>query len=439
MDDRDCFKRIFAANFTHDPTINPTHDPTHDPTMDLTGYPTTAEPGSATPTTANPTSAEPTPSDSEEMFDPSNDPTMDPTKDPLKHPTQDPTQDPTQMPSNRPTSAPSNGPTASPIYTNSSKAPTSSSNSPSTASSIPSKSPIDDPTYTYSPTNSPTDETNAPNISPTDDPSVSPSNNPTYDSTKIPSTVTNILCNAWSIEIQFTLRQYTTAMDEISKTLFSLSLRAFQRTLFNAWNDEWCITLPSVKFVVVSNSRRRNLLQTNDIECEALFEFNDALYKDYFSSGYNETKFASDYTMNMELVLNDTSTTVNNVQVDQPVQLLVTKESNNNAVNDLNIQIVALLLVIAVLWIVIASIYSKIISINDFYRVGALITVTIHINDTVSDALFCANVPQHSEYPSNNLFLIFNLSMIFLCEIIDNAVITNDNIENVIEAYTIAS
>ena len=405
---------------TADPTIDPTRDPTSDPTKDPSADPTrdpTRDP------TANPTQI-PTHSPSRDptrdpTISPSGHPTIDPTSDPTKDPTTDPTQDttrystatPTKAPSNMPTNTPSNGPTTLPSHDPSTFPSQAPSGNPTTPPSLnPTSTPFNS---TDSPTNFPFyDPTEIPSTDPSSSPtSTAPSNAPTYDPTKSPSSVTTA-CDAWSIEIQFTLLQYATSMDEISTELFGLCLRAFNMTIFNAWDDKWCVTL-SFKFSVLANSRRRNLLQTNDIECEAIFEFNDILYEDYFSSGYNETKFASDYTTNIESLLNSTST-VSDVQVGQPVQLIVIQESNDNTFNDLNIQIIILLLIVAVVWILIASIYSKLISINDFYRIGALVTVTVHINDTVSDALFCANVPLHSEYPGNNLFLIFNLSIVFL-------------------------
>ena len=62
---------------------------------------------------------------------------------------------------------------------------------------------------------------------------------------------------------------------------------------------------------------------------------------------------------------------------------------------------------------IILYIYSKYYKKNDFHRVSALFSATIHINDTLSDALFCINITLQSEYPDNNqLLIILILSLI---------------------------
>ena len=64
--------------------------------------------------------------------------------------------------------------------------------------------------------------------------------------------------------------------------------------------------------------------------------------------------------------------------------------------------------------IIISYIYSNYISINDFYRVGALFAASVNIVDTFSDALFAINISNQSEYPSTILNVLLALSVVFI-------------------------
>ena len=57
------------------------------------------------------------------------------------------------------------------------------------------------------------------------------------------------------------------------------------------------------------------------------------------------------------------------------------------------------LLTVFILIIIASYIYSKCISVNDFYRVSALIKAAIHTNDTLTDILFIINITHSPQYP----------------------------------------
>ena len=67
-----------------------------------------------------------------------------------------------------------------------------------------------------------------------------------------------------------------------------------------------------------------------------------------------------------------------------------------------------------ILVIAISAIYSKVIQINDFYKIGSLLAVAVHFNDSLSDAFFCIDITLQSDYPSQQLLIILWSSIIFL-------------------------
>ena len=66
------------------------------------------------------------------------------------------------------------------------------------------------------------------------------------------------------------------------------------------------------------------------------------------------------------------------------------------------------------LLILVSLIYSKYISRNDFYRIGALLAVAIHFNDTLSDIFFCINISFHPKYPLDGLPIMLTLAIGFV-------------------------
>ena len=83
--------------------------------------------------------------------------------------------------------------------------------------------------------------------------------------------------------------------------------------------------------------------------------------------------------------------------------------------DDLGLQHIMYLVLLSFgLLIFISLIYSKCIQVNDFYKIGALLAVTIHFNDSLSDAFFCLSVSFHDDSETNELTTIFALSIIFI-------------------------
>ena len=73
-------------------------------------------------------------------------------------------------------------------------------------------------------------------------------------------------------------------------------------------------------------------------------------------------------------------------------------------------------LIIFLLIIISSYIYSKCISINDFYSVSSLISAAIHTNDTFSDTLFIIHITHQPEYPSTvpKISLITSIAFVVL-------------------------
>ena len=90
--------------------------------------------------------------------------------------------------------------------------------------------------------------------------------------------------------------------------------------------------------------------------------------------------------------------------------------ADNSSTLSLNNAHIAIYTMLGVFIIVIirSYIYSKYISINDFYKVGALIKAAIHINDTLSDILFILNITEQPEYPSIVPMLLLIASIFFV-------------------------
>ena len=84
-------------------------------------------------------------------------------------------------------------------------------------------------------------------------------------------------------------------------------------------------------------------------------------------------------------------------------------------IDDLGLQhIMYLVLLSFVLLIFVSLIYSKCIQVNDFYKIGALLAVTIHFNDSLSDAFFCLSISFQDDSDTKELSTIFALSIIFI-------------------------
>ena len=90
-------------------------------------------------------------------------------------------------------------------------------------------------------------------------------------------------------------------------------------------------------------------------------------------------------------------------------------QSNDKSLIRHDSRLVIWILCIILIVIIISSyIYSKWININDFYRIGSLLTAFVHIVDAFSDALFGINIANQTNYPSEILSVLLAASIIFI-------------------------
>ena len=76
--------------------------------------------------------------------------------------------------------------------------------------------------------------------------------------------------------------------------------------------------------------------------------------------------------------------------------------------------IIFLVIGIFAIIIVISCIYSTWLWRNDYYRLSGLMTATIHIVDTLSDAFFIVNITFYDDYPSRKLYIMLVISIMFM-------------------------
>ena len=316
-------------------------------------------------------------------------PTAIPSETPSQEPTLEPTIEPTFVPTDIPTTAP---PTKHPTTEDPTRNPT--TIQPST---IPTSVPTSDPTSIPS-----TDPSESPNT-------VSPWQNP---STAMPTSFPSQFCSDWQMSVEFEASQYT-ASDDV---LLNLCSESFEETISS--DSEKCL---QINVQVIQ--------QMDKIGVMCNFTFNNDLYDTYFSN-YNETKFTTDFISNSLSFASPNMTDILMLKVIAPQKLQETfisnsvpTQSTNKTVESLSssnkkildFQVIIYSTILSFIFIiVISTIYSKCIEINDFYSIGALVAVAIHFNDSLSDVLFCVDITLQPEYPSSQLSSILWSSIIFL-------------------------
>ena len=117
-------------------------------------------------------------------------------------------------------------------------------------------------------------------------------------------------CRGWQIRLSFTIFSYA-AGDDYETNLEELCLDAYVFTIEIRlpWRGRYCTRVGTITFRIVgTNSNRRLLQDTNDIEVDVTFEVNNDLYEDYFNSTeYNSSVFAEEFKENLitELIEED--------------------------------------------------------------------------------------------------------------------------------------
>ena len=312
-------------------------------------------------------------------------------------PTTSPTKSPSSNPSTQPTSA---SPTIAP--------PTGS----------PTRSPSRYPTQT--PTANPTLNPSTP--SPTKEPTLEPTLDPSADLTTDPTNTETTTRVIVAVNKTDGSRMNNTLVGNTVQNVLIAHISDNYTLQFSQLNE----SIPSYAEYYLDVANLRIYLNTDEIRYETQQMLNNVTNE--YKVGVDLIYIDKDYDGNVVEV--STSTVSSGylslyyfvfIYVSQK-QSLYTDEAergtytSNSTPIPMDISHVAIYVVILVFFMVIISsyIYSKCISINDFYSISSLISAAIHTNDTLSDILFIINITHQPEYPSLMLMILLSVSIVFV-------------------------